>query len=135
MLVERVALDAVLFEFVLIGALLSGITGAINGAAFAVFLMVAERRRTLDALSKGRVALWGALGGAALPLATYILSRLWLGFHVAGVSFHFGGLARTLIIVLSSSALGAAVAVTHLSLARRVPAEPSRASLGSGGRS
>src|SRR5262245_24791770 len=78
--VEPVPLGGALLEFVLVTSLLSAMTGLISGAAFAVALMVAERRRTLDALSKTRMAIWGAIGGAALPAALTIAARLTPGF-------------------------------------------------------
>jgi hypothetical protein len=44
--------------------------GFISGAAFALIFSSAERRKSIRELSAGRAALWGALGGAALPLLT-----------------------------------------------------------------
>src|SRR5262245_19822214 len=42
--------------------------GAVSGAVFALLLAIAERRRTVNELSMGRVVGWGPIGGAALPL-------------------------------------------------------------------
>lgn len=49
---------------------LVGAVGFISGAAFAAILSSAERRKSLRDLSVSRAALWGAVGGAALPLLT-----------------------------------------------------------------
>jgi hypothetical protein len=82
--------------------------GFVNGALFAAMLAVAERRRgTLDGLSMRRTALWGALGGLALPI------------------FGAASLSLTLPFMLASTALslafGAASAAGTLALARRAP--------------
>lgn len=46
--------------------------GPIGGAAFALTLSVAERRKSsLGGLSLRRVASWGAIGGVCLPIALY----------------------------------------------------------------
>ena len=42
--------------------------GFLSGLGFAALFWLAERRRTLAQLSIGRVALWGLLGSAAIPL-------------------------------------------------------------------
>jgi hypothetical protein len=47
---------------------LFALLGAIAGTVFGVALSVGERRRTLADLKLSRVALWGAIGGAAMPL-------------------------------------------------------------------
>jgi hypothetical protein len=46
---------------------LLGVVGLLSGLAFAGLLSVTERRRSLRELSLPRVALWGALGSAAIP--------------------------------------------------------------------
>lgn len=45
-----------------------GLVGLLSGVGFASLLSLAERRRALGELSLGRVALWGMLGSAAVPL-------------------------------------------------------------------
>lgn len=45
-----------------------GLVGFLSGLGFAGVLSLAERRRTVHQLSLGRVALWGLLGGAVIPL-------------------------------------------------------------------
>ncbi|MBL8960368.1 MAG: hypothetical protein JNJ98_10985 [Gemmatimonadetes bacterium] len=42
--------------------------GAIAGTVFGVTLSFGERKRTLADLKLSRIAMWGAIGGAALPL-------------------------------------------------------------------
>jgi hypothetical protein len=44
-----------------------GLVGFLSGLGFAGLLYVGEKRRTIRELSLGRVALWGALGAAAIP--------------------------------------------------------------------
>ena len=51
-------------------ALMVSVVGFISGSVFALILSSAERRKSIRDLSAGRAALWGALGGAALPLLT-----------------------------------------------------------------
>ena len=51
-------------------AAILGLVGFFAGLGFAGLLSLAEGRRTIHALSLGRVALWGFLGAAALPLLT-----------------------------------------------------------------
>ena len=45
-----------------------GLVGFLSGAGFAALLALAERRTRLEDLSLPRVALWGLLGSAAIPL-------------------------------------------------------------------
>src|SRR5688500_15985383 len=47
---------------------LFGLIGFLSGLGFAALLSLAERRHQVSALSLGRVALWGALGSASIPL-------------------------------------------------------------------
>lgn len=44
--------------------------GFVSGVLFGGMLMGAERKKSIRDLSLWRVALWGAIGGAALPLLT-----------------------------------------------------------------
>ncbi len=44
------------------------LVGFLSGLGFAGVLSLAERRRTIHELSLGRAALWGLLGGVAIPL-------------------------------------------------------------------
>lgn len=45
-----------------------GLVGLLSGFGFAALLALAERRNRLETLSLSRVALWGLLGSAAIPL-------------------------------------------------------------------
>lgn len=47
--------------------------GASSGAVFAILLATMERNRTLGELSPQRLALWGAIAGAALPITVGVL--------------------------------------------------------------
>lgn len=49
-----------------------GLAGFISGAGFAFTLSLLERGRTLLKVSLLRVALWGAAGGAIIPLLTSV---------------------------------------------------------------
>src|SRR5262245_5261913 len=50
--------------------------GFVSGAVFAILLARLERRRSVDDLAVGRVAAWGALGGASLPLLAIAIGAL-----------------------------------------------------------
>ena len=50
--------------------LLVGSVGFVSGSLFALIFSGAERRKSIRDLSVLRATLWGALGGAALPLLT-----------------------------------------------------------------
>jgi len=52
------------------------IYGFLSGAVFAVLLARLERRRSVDDLATARVAAWGALGGASLPLLAIAIGAL-----------------------------------------------------------
>ncbi len=56
-----------------------GMSGAAAGAVFALMMMLAERRRSLQGLSALRVAIWGGLGALALPLTVSIASHGFAG--------------------------------------------------------
>jgi nitrate/nitrite transporter NarK len=51
-------------------ALMVGTVGFLSGIAFASIFSWLEHRNSLSELSTGRAALWGAIGGAVLPLLT-----------------------------------------------------------------
>jgi hypothetical protein len=123
------SLAALFPDYFLIGALSWGLWGGVNGACFALLLMFAEQRRTLQDLSRARIALWGAIGGVVLPLATSALSLLWPTIAIGEVTLQLARGLPVLASVLVSGTLGAVVAAGHLSLARRLPAAPSMHSL------
>jgi hypothetical protein len=89
--------------------------GALSGAVFAILTLGAERSRTLRELSTARIALWGALAGIALPLVTYALVSPFL---LGGLPL--SSLLGAAAVTLASGAMGAAIAATNLSLARRL---------------
>jgi ABC-type Na+ efflux pump permease subunit len=75
-----------------------GLVGFLSGIGFAGLLSMAERRRTLQDLSLGRVALWGLLGSAAIPLLMgtdgsmgWITGSLGATFAAASVAVARGG--------------------------------------------
>ena len=84
--------------------------GTIAGAAFALFLMAAERRRTLHLLRWSRTALWGALG--SLPFPAVIVVR-------EGIQPGSAQWEPILIVCTISALLGAACAAGTLALAKR----------------
>jgi len=98
----------------------AGSLGFILGVGFAGVFTMMEGRRTLEELSPGRAALWGALAGASLPV-------LWL--------LLFSGPLRSVLTVgeMIPVLIGAAGAYGVLSaglasatvwLARRAPSQP-----------
>ena len=121
-----------LLEVLRIGLVLWGGFGAMNGVAFGVFLMLAERNRTLEQLSRTRVALWGGIGAALFPAVLFLLIVAIPGFTLLGAGVAHAGIGEFLTSCLINGILGAAVATTHLSLARRLPAGVSRAQVTEG---
>ncbi len=96
--------------------------GFIAGATFALALASAERRRgTLLGLSRRRTALWGVLGGAALPALTLLSGSTWLSTQPA-VFLTFSGLS---LVFGAASAVGGVVVVQRAEIAagpaRHVP--------------
>ena len=59
-----------------------GLYGFVSGVGFGTLLSLKEGRKRLFDLSLGRVALWGLLGSAAVPVIFYMLGV----FGVAGAS-------------------------------------------------
>jgi hypothetical protein len=91
---------------------LSGWTGlgAFSGAVFAALIALFERRRTFDELSVKRLAIWGALAGAVLPVAASIA----LGFAKTDVSS--AGLVAVLFVIMAL--LGGACGWSTIRLAK-----------------
>lgn len=85
--------------------------GALSGVVFALTLMIAERRRTLQQLSITRIAVWGGLGSMTLPLVVIIITRL--------ASPTDDDWILELLVLAFSAALGAACAAWTLAMARR----------------
>ena len=88
------------------------ITGAISGTIFATVFARAERRQTLATLSTRRVALWGFIGGAAVPAAFAV------GFSIAG----FLPVSVAAVSCLAYGAIGSALSAAMVTIARRAPA-------------
>ena len=109
-----------------------GAAGMINGVAFAVFLMLAERNRSLEGLSGSRVALWGGIGAALFPAVLYLLFVTIPGFTLLGSGVEHAGIGGFLVTCLTNGVFGSVIAATHLSLARRLPAGVSRPQLTEG---
>jgi hypothetical protein len=102
----------------LIPVFLFGTWGALGGAIYAIALAMFERRRTLDQLVMARLAVWGALGGMALPL-------LVLGAALSAYGHAALGPVNSWVIPLAlTGMLGAGCATGTLAIARRGAALP-----------
>jgi hypothetical protein len=95
-----------------------GTYGFALGSLFACVLAIAERRRALEQLTIWRIAVWGALAGALLPVTFMVGLKLATGWGVTN------GLLSTLLSV----SLGAGSAAASLALARSAPANRELAS-------
>jgi len=90
--------------------------GGLAGTLFSLFFASGERRQTLETLSLPRVALWGFLG-VSVPTAALTLGAIFMygrGLLVAPLSIALAG------------AMGSAMSVATIKLARRAPALPER---------
>jgi hypothetical protein len=85
--------------------------GALAGAGFASLVARAERRHTIDGLRYHRIAVWGVLGGLALPAGLLASALATHGAHAFWVD-------RALVAGLVSGACGSVSAVASLALAR-----------------
>ena len=85
--------------------------GAVAGGLFAWFVSRGERGKTLSALSTRRVALWGGLATASIPLLTLLAAR--------GAGVPVGVLAASTAL---AGIGGSIVSAGMLRLARRAPA-------------
>jgi hypothetical protein len=94
------------------------VTGGAAGAIFALSLSHVKRVGSVEALSIRRVAVWGAIGGMAVPLMR-IVSHL-PSHGSPSLSVFIRG---TLSFLGIASLLGAASAAGSLALARRAPRE------------
>jgi hypothetical protein len=81
----------------LIAGAMIGFVGLVSGIGFGILLSFLENRKAILDLSLARVAMWGILGSAALPLLTGMQDKL----------------------VLLTCPLGGAFAIASLSIARR----------------
>lgn len=85
--------------------------GAFSGAVFAALIALFERRRTFDELSVKRLASWGALAGAVLPVAASVA----MGFAKTDVSG--AGLVALSFVIMAL--LGGACGWSTIRLAKR----------------
>jgi hypothetical protein len=90
--------------------------GFVGGMLFSLVLGVGGRRRRFHELSLGRVALWGAAGGALLSLVP--VTMVGLGLATASGSATLGLWELTAVISVPLILLGAASASGSLLLAR-----------------
>jgi hypothetical protein len=89
--------------------------GALSGCAFAALLSMANRRRSIETVSRLRTAAWGALGALALPLTLVVIDRTRTPPGLLGEDWW-----RFVAVVLTvSGGLGAVCATATLALARR----------------
>lgn len=79
-------------------AAILGTVGLISGAFFAGIMSFTEQRKSVKNLSLWRAALWGALGGAALPLLTTMNDQVLFN------TVPLGALSATLTIALARRA-------------------------------
>lgn len=70
-----------------------GVVGFVSGVGFGILLSFAESRKTILDLSLSRVAMWGVLGSAALPLLTGMEDKLLFLTCPLGAIFAAGSLA------------------------------------------
>lgn len=70
---------------ILVWALGMGLYGFVSGVGFGTFLSMGEGRKTILDLSLGRVAAWGVLGAAAVPLLFGMMGTFEAGTTTAEV--------------------------------------------------
>lgn len=90
--------------------------GMLAGTLFSLFFARGERRQTLETLSMTRVALWGFLG-VGVPTAA---------LTVGAVLTYGRGLLIAPLSIALAGAMGSAMSVATIKLARRAPALPER---------
>ena len=90
--------------------------GGLAGTLFSLFFARGERRQTLETLSMARVALWGFLG-VGVPTA---------GLTIGAVLMYGRGLLIAPLSIALAGAMGSAMSVATIKLARRAPALPER---------
>ena len=108
-------------------ALGMGLYGLASGVGFGALLTLREGRKTLLDLSLRRVALWGALGGAVMPLFFGAIGMFPAGTTVADVlgaiavtGFLGGTFAPASVAIAQRAELGAGVDRAPLNSARQV---------------
>jgi hypothetical protein len=95
-----------------------GLGGAGMGLAFALVMLAGERKRTLAALSPRRLAAWGFVAGAIVPMGIATITEL-TGHSSIAINLRTG-----VIFAGICGTLGAALAVASLRAARRAPVTP-----------
>ena len=90
-------------------ALMVGTVGFISGSIFALIFSSAERLKSIVDLSVLRATLWGALGGAALPLLTTMNDSVLLNTVPLGAIF-----AASTVAIARRAALREAASVEVL---------------------
>lgn len=87
-----------------------GVYGFLSGMGFGKLLSLAEGRKRLGELSLGRVALWGVLGSAAIPLVFAALGMFSAGttfgqiLGAMGVTAFLGGISAPGAVALARRA-------------------------------
>ena len=89
-----------------------GLFGAAMGGAFAAAVLLAERKRTLAALSHRRFAAWGFAAGAIVPMT------IGIAYELTGHSSIAINLRTGFVFAGICGAIGAALAATTLRAAR-----------------
>ncbi len=74
-----------------------GVTGLLCGLGFGSLLAFAERRKTILDLSLARVAIWGVLGSAVIPVLT-------LSFELIVITAPLGALFASASVVIARKA-------------------------------
>jgi hypothetical protein len=92
------------------------VMGGLAGTLFSLFFAGGERRQTLETLSLPRVALWGFLG-VGVPTAALSLGAIFL---------YGRALLVAPLTIAVAGAMGSAMSVATIKLARRAPALPER---------
>lgn len=100
-----------LWDALAIGVPVGAIAGAMTGAFFAVVLMIAERRNTIEQLSLGRMGVLGTAVGALLVFLDPLSSLIARGTFVIP-----RGLVPTMVVL---GILGGSSAMVMLQVARR----------------
>jgi hypothetical protein len=88
--------------------------GALSGGLFALVLGIIERRRSVESLGLGRIAVWGAAGSTTLPLLLTVVDVARTPPGLLGYSWRF-----PFLVLGASAILGAGCAAAALLLARR----------------
>jgi hypothetical protein len=86
--------------------------GFVSGTTFGGLLSGLERRRTIESIAAGRLALWGLLAGAGIPVLLCIIV-----LAIVPPDVHLARSAYGLFVLLG--VLGVATAEVSIALARR----------------